>query len=250
MPDQPVFDLCQSSRCGALSWQYRLNVGGSISMAVPLADQCSPYIHRYGSIAVLLAALAGCGTTEHFVDQPQLTFDGSQQDTRQAVAKLFGLDTPYTVKLCEADPSSKECQKDSESIAATGVGGLFLPLVLHVNGLRINQARPTADGLAIHVSVDSSADGIPPLCATADGTIIARANNTASMRIGNFYCNWVLVGNVLVNADLSIDRIDLKDETFTGYYKSIFHGTGNVSGSGYYKASITRITQFVPQEKT
>jgi hypothetical protein len=49
----------------------------------------------------------------------------------------------------------------------------------------------------------------------------------------------MVVGNVLATADLSIDRIDLKNKTFTGYYRLTFHGTGNVAGSGYYKAVIT-----------
>jgi hypothetical protein len=54
----------------------------------------------------------------------------------------------------------------------------------------------------------------------------------------HFYCNWVVVGNVLVNADLSIDQISLKDKVFTGFYKVTFHGTGNAAGAGYYRAVI------------
>lgn len=201
-----------------------------------------PHMRRHGALAVLLPALAACGTTEHFVERPPLTIEGSQGEKRQAVAQLFGADTPYTVKLCEADPASRDCKKDSDSISATGVGGLLFPLFLHVHGLEVSQAHPSADGLAIEVSFNSTADGIPPICATADGKIISRDNNTALIQASNFYCNWLAVGNVLVNADLSIDRIDLKNKIFTGYYKLAFHGTGNVSGSGYYKAVITPIS--------
>lgn len=196
----------------------------------------------FAAMTVWLPLLAGCGTTEHFVEGPPLTIDGSQGESRQAVAQLFGADTPYTVKLCEADPASKECKKDSDSISATGVGGLLFPLFLHVHGLKISRTRPSNDGLAIAVAFDSTADGIPPICATADGKIISRDNKTASIQASNFYCNWMAVGNVLVNADLSIDRIDMKNKAFTGYYKLAFHGTGNVSGSGYYKAVITPIS--------
>jgi hypothetical protein len=187
----------------------------------------------------LLPALAACGTTSHFVEQPPLAVEGTPGDTRQAIAQLFGAETPYTIKLCEADPTTKTCKKDSKSISATGVGGLFIPLVLHVHGMRVSREHPSADGLAIEVSFDSSADGIPPICATADGKVTLRGHDTALIQAGNFYCNWMAVGNVLVKADLSIDRIDLKNEAFTGYYKLVFHGTGNVSGSGYYKAVIT-----------
>jgi hypothetical protein len=54
----------------------------------------------------------------------------------------------------------------------------------------------------------------------------------------NTSTNWVVVGNVLVNTDLSIDNISLKDKVFTGFYKVTFHGTGNAAGSGYYRAVI------------
>ena len=56
------------------------------------------------------------------------------------------------------------------------------------------------------------------------------------MQLRNFYCNWMLIGNVIVNADLSIDTINVKDKVVTGFYKLTFHGTGNAAGSGYYKA--------------
>jgi hypothetical protein len=58
------------------------------------------------------------------------------------------------------------------------------------------------------------------------------------VQLRNFYCNWLVIGNVVVNADLSIDNVNLKDRVFTGFYKVTFHGTGNAAGSGYYKAVI------------
>lgn len=198
---------------------------------------------RYLSLAIVLPAMAGCGTTGHFVEQPPLTVGGSQEGARQAVAQLFASAKPYTVKLCEADPSSKQCKKDSESISATGVGGLFIPLVLHVHGIGISKEHPSTDGLAMNMSFKSTADGIPPICASADGKLILRNNDTALLQASNFYCNWMAVGNVLVNVDLSIDSADPQNKTFTGYYKLVFHGTGNVSGSGYYRAVIAADTK-------
>lgn len=187
----------------------------------------------------VVLALAGCGTTGHYVDKPQLTFDGGRADARDAVAQLFGPDVPYTVRLCAADPSTKDCKTGAPGLSATGVGGLFFPLLLRVNGMRVRQQRPSPDGLAIEAALSSRADGIAPLCTTAHAAVVSRDDNTASIRIRNLYCNWLAVGNVIASLDLSIDRIDLKDKTFTGYYKLTFHGTGNVSGSGYYKAVIT-----------
>ena len=190
------------------------------------------------AVVLSLIALTACGTTRRFVEQPQLTIDQPQKETHQAVAELYGQAMPYTIKLCEADPSSKECKQGSEGITATGVGGLLLPLTLHVTGITVRRQSQSVDGWAIDASFQSKVDAISPLCQTAHGQILSRDNATVSVQLRNFYCNWLVVGNVVVNADFSIDHIDLKDKAFTGFYRMTFHGTGNAAGSGYYKAAI------------
>ncbi len=194
--------------------------------------------YRFLLSALLLLALSGCGTTRRYVDQPPLTVDGPDRTPRQAVAKLFDGLTRYTVNLCEADPVSKQCTKGSDSIRANGVGGLLLPLTLHLSGMTVNEQSPAGAGWAIETSVQSKVDAIPPVCRTAHGQILLRDNDTITVQLRNFYCNWVIVGNVLVNVDLSIDHIDSRNKAFTGFYKITFHGTGNAAGSGYYRAVI------------
>lgn len=189
-------------------------------------------------LTLTLSVLTGCGTTRHFVEQPLLTVDDPRQSARQAAANLFDLALPYTVTLCEADPASKKCKEGNAGIAAQGVGGLLLPLRLHVTELTVSKQSQVGDSWAIDASVRSKVDAISPLCQTAHGQIVSRENNTISVQLEHFYCNWVVVGNVLVNTDLSIDNISLKDKVFTGFYKVTFHGTGNAAGSGYYRAVI------------
>jgi len=184
-----------------------------------------------------LLALSACGTTHRFVDQPPLTVE-SGKDARSAAADLFESITPYTVNLCEAEQSSRQCKNGSVGIRASGVGGLFLPLALHVTGMTVSKQDAANDGWTIEASFQSKVDAISPLCRTAHGQIVFRDNGTVSLRVQNFYCNWVLVGNVIVNADLSIDHIDPQAKVFTGFYRVTFHGTGNAAGSGYYRATI------------
>jgi hypothetical protein len=182
--------------------------------------------------------LPACGTTRRFVDQPQLTIDGFDNTPRQATAQLFDEVTPYHVSLCEADPISKACKRGSDGVRANGVGGLFIPLLLNVSGMTISMQSPSGSGWAIDAAVQSKADGIPPLCRTAHGHILLRDNNTITVQLHNFYCNWLAVGNVIVNTDFSVDHIDSQNRVFNGFYKITFHGTGNAVGSGYYRAVI------------
>ncbi len=100
----------------------------------------------------------------------------------------------------------------------------------------MSKQSPAQSGWAIDASVESKVDAISPLCRTAHGQILLRDNDTLTVHLRN--CNWVVVGNVLVNTDFSIDHIDPPNKAFTGFYKITFHGTGNAAGSGYYKAVI------------
>jgi hypothetical protein len=195
--------------------------------------------HRFMLTALTVLALAGCGTTRRFVDQPKVTVAGSDKTAHQAAVELFDGLTPYAVNLCEADPVSKQCRKGSDGVTAHGVGGLLFPLALNVRGMTVSKQSPAQEGgWMIDASVKSRVDAIPPVCRTAHGQILLRDNDTVSMQLENFYCNWVVIGNVLVNAAFSIDHIDSQTKAFTGFYKITFHGTGNAAGSGYYRAVI------------
>ena len=194
--------------------------------------------HRLILTTCAFLTLSACGTTRRFIDQPQLTVDGADQTSRQATAELFDGVTPYRISFCEADAVSKDCKKGSNGVRANGVGGLFIPLVLNVSGMTVSKQSPSDSGWAIDAAVQSKADAIPPLCRTAHGQILLRDNNTITVQLQNFYCNWVVVGNVLVNADFSIDHIDSQKKAFNGFYKITFRGTGNAAGSGYYRAVI------------
>jgi hypothetical protein len=193
--------------------------------------------NRFFCAALVPLILTACGTTSRFVAKPSLVTDTPEKNGREAAAALFDATTPYVVSLCEANQTSKACTATNEGISASGVGGLFLPLRLRVTGMTISKQARSDDGWSFDASVDSKVDSLAPHCRVAHGQIVSR-NDSLSVQLESFYCNWLVVGSVLVNAELSIDGINSKERTFTGFYKITFHGTGNAAGSGYYKAAV------------
>jgi hypothetical protein len=193
-----------------------------------------------GAAAVCVAALSltACGTTRNFVDHSALSIVPPSTNPRSAVATIFSSNTPLYISLCNARRSTGECLPGDSGITARGVGGLLFPLSLHVRGIRVGAVHETADSTNFDAAFDSKVDAIAPLCQSSRVHAVYSDDGSLSLRFGKFYCNWALVGNVIVDADLSIDSISVKERTFTGFYRITFHGTGNAAGSGYFRASI------------
>lgn len=193
---------------------------------------------RNGAVTVLALLLAGCGTTRNYVDHPALTVVPSGAGPRGAVETVFSGKTPFYLSLCNASRSTRDCLPGDSGITARGVGGLFLPLKLHVRGIRVSAVHQAGDNLVFDGAFDSKVDAIAPLCGASHAQAIHGDDGSVSLRFGKFYCNWALVGNVIVSADFSIDSVSVGDRILTGFYRITFHGTGNAAGSGYFRASI------------
>jgi hypothetical protein len=140
-----------------------------------------PSTRNYIAFGLSLLALETCGTTQRFVDQPRLTIDESELDARRAAAALFDSSAPYTIRLCEANPASKECKQEDKGITASGVGGLFIPLTLHITGMIVSKQVQAVDGWAVDASFQSKADGMEShLVETAEDSVFQLAKATAT----------------------------------------------------------------------
>lgn len=189
-------------------------------------------------LSLVALSLEACGTTRQYVDRPALTVMPPSENPRGAVEAIFAGDTPLYLSLCNASRSTRECLPGDSGLTARGVGGLFLPLKLRVRGIRVSAVQQAAGVTSFDGAVDSRVDAIAPLCGSSRVRAVYGADGSLALRFGKFYCNWAVVGNVIVSAEFSIDSVSVKDRTLTGFYRITFHGTGNAAGSGYFRASV------------
>ncbi|MHB8813854.1 MAG: hypothetical protein ACYDAE_11360 [Steroidobacteraceae bacterium] len=132
-----------------------------------MATSTKAALRPTAAMCLVAVALAGCGTTRNFVDHPVLKVAPPSTSPRDAVAAILSGNTPLYVSLCNARESSKQCLPGDSGITAQGVGGLFLPLRLHVRGIRVSAVHQTVDGTAFDGAVDSKVDAIAPLCGSS-----------------------------------------------------------------------------------
>ncbi len=163
---------------------------------------------------------------------------GSSPAMARALAALFAHpDAPQRFRLCEADPETGDCDDADDGLTAIGLGGAALPLYMDVDALSVSQVEREGEGWTFESRFDSRVNGIPPLCTDATAELQVNDVGSANIEYGGFYCNWILIGNVVTRLKLSIDRIDLPSQSFGGYYALSFNGTGNAVGQGYFRAT-------------
>lgn len=190
--------------------------------------------------AVLVTILNACSSTERYLQNSELTITGSTVTNQQALNKFFHkADEGYKIDICEADTQTNECLEDGKGVIAQGFGGIFLPLFMEMYGLDIIQSNLDGDIILVRSKIDADINKIAPWCGTVSGRLTTE-NAVATLSFSNFYCNWAVIGNVITNIDMSINNLNVTEETFSGYYRITFYGTGNASGSGYYKAALLR----------
>lgn len=191
-----------------------------------------------------VSALASCSGTGRYIDSPVLRVQDTQALPDIAVSRLFlGQTGPYTIVFCDADQATGECIAGKGGLSATGVGGLFLPLIMDLSGIEVSEAARGKEGIDLKTRLVATVSEIAPVCGNVEGKVIMRATHTANLELSDFYCNWMAIGNVITNIKLSIDSIHLSEQSFTGFYSISLYGTGNANGSGYYKAVLTPTMQ-------
>lgn len=193
-------------------------------------------------LVLCISVLVACSGTGRYIESPVLRVQDTQATPDEAVSRMFLRQAaPYTIVLCDADQATGECLEGKGGLSATGVGGLFLPLIMDLSRIEVSQAARGKEDIDLKARLVATVNEIPPVCGEVDGKIIMRATDVANLELSDFYCNWMAIGNVITNIKLSVNGIKLNEQSFTGFYSISLYGTGNANGSGYYKAVITPV---------
>ncbi|MEM9883823.1 MAG: hypothetical protein AAF800_13000 [Planctomycetota bacterium] len=196
-------------------------------------------MHRVIGSVLAVWLLAGCGSLGAYDDTALLVVAGPEVSPVEAVRSWWmGPPRPYRIVLEEADPGTGEPVAGAGGLSASGVGGLFLPLRFDWTAAVVEDVRPTERGVAFTARLESEVNLIPTWQGRVRGAVEADDRGAVRLRLRPFYANWAVIGNVIAGGDLSLARIDRRDQTFRGTYRVMFFGTGNATGSGHYRATL------------
>ena len=193
---------------------------------------------QMGAVALLVACQSA------FVADPELTIqsvDGVRLGAKfagAAVDELFLRDAPYSITLSEADPGSGLDFDGEQGLSSKGLGGLFLPLRLEARRLDVESVDRRDSSLRFVSTIDAEGNGVDVWCCKQNGRITVSDQHGVDLSLSLLYCNWIVIGNVVTDLKMPVDRINLQRGIFTGYYELCFYGTGNAFGSGYFRGKV------------
>ena len=202
-------------------------------------------MNRWSSLLAAAAALlvAGCaGTPQQYLvkevnicaaekcDAATAKYSGAQ--LLAGFQQLLKLSEGSKVAICDADPTTRACK-------TVGICHLVLGGIIPGNGCaeevvfsEIAMSKQ-AGQISLKANMPRTFIGTPLTCATMTGTLSVRSADEISLDFEPYYCNWMVVGNMIATFNFAVESLDLDRGQIGGYWRDKVEGTGNGSGSGY-----------------
>jgi len=156
------------------------------------------FVKRFTIAAVVALSLSACATAR-LPDIPAVASDpsGSRVSLEQAVRTLKPDEGQALVfTLCEANAQTGRCLEPTVGLAGYGLGGIFLPLLMRVEGFELNRNSAKSEG-ALRIAFSTIVNEIPPFCSETDAEFEILEGDILRLGATPFFCNWVGVGNVI-----------------------------------------------------
>ncbi|MEM1441225.1 MAG: hypothetical protein AAGF67_02715 [Verrucomicrobiota bacterium] len=200
-------------------------------------QQLSPLSNRYSylfSVFALLSILCTSCTTptqDREADQGSAVRVSSSRENE--VFSFFGYRNgkgrPTTLSFTNTDPETGAAKQGG--LKSFVLGGIAVPGVLEIKGLRLSNHRIVGGALVMDAKVDATYIGIPPQCGKSTLTVKAGGSGL-SVKFKPVYCNWVAIGNVV--SYMKLKDLKFRSDRITGSYNIGVNGTANGTGGGTF----------------
>ena len=196
-----------------------------------VGKSCRPW-RRLAVCVVLGGLLWGCASTPPPVADVQVCLDdrctpAAETFTASALAdglyQLWKRNENTKLTICDALPGRRECEDDGINFFVQGgpIPGLAAIESGDLAHIKFDQSRGE---ITAKIRYDANFIGVPTTCGQSEVTVSVRSANDISIASNDFYCNWLVVGNVLWNGRFAVDLID--------FDKALMGGTYSVGGAG------------------
>jgi hypothetical protein len=195
------------------------------------------------SSGLIAAALSGCATSPPpavpgtvevcSADQCGKAAERySAEQLAQGLGHLLQMNDGAPLKLCGADPKTRECLDDD--IGYFVLGGI-LPGRGSARSATMSQVQVDADARAVRyvMAMPMRFLGIDLSCADHDAVLTVQSPDAIQIVDSTYRCTWMVMGIMGASFSFAIDSIDFDKGRVGGRWKHSVAGTGNGRGQGY-----------------
>lgn len=176
------------------------------------------------AVPILLLALGGCATKVESSGNLQVCRNGrcapagetmTRADLVEALHGLFRDSAGAPIGLCEAAGSACKDRNVSFYVQGGPIPGLASIDAADAAGISLDRDQ---GAIRLNLTYRASFLGVPTACGASETVVTVASLTDVRIESGNFYCNWLLVGNVVANSHYAVERIDLDTGKLTGRY--------------------------------
>ena len=188
---------------------------------------------RVAACMVLGGLLWGCASEPPPVTGVQVCRDDrcapaaetfTESALAEALYQLWKRNENTKLTICDALPGGRKCEKKGINFYVQGgpIPGLGAIHSGDLTDISLDQSRGE---ITSKIKYEANFIGIPTACGKSEVTVSVRSVRDVRIASNDFYCNWLVVGNVLWNGRFAVDLID--------FDKALMGGTYSVGGAGF-----------------
>lgn len=188
--------------------------GWSALLVALLVASCAAPLETSGRLEVCRAGR--CGPAAQVM---------TENDLLDSLYSLFRDNAAMPLTLCDA--KGGVCQEKNISFFVQGgpIPGVASIDKADTGSIVLDRARKQ---IRLDITYHAAFIGVPTVCGRSQAVLSVAAMNDVRIESGDFYCNWLVVGNVLWNGRYVIDHID--------FDKGILAGSYSMGGGGFLAA--------------
>ena len=187
---------------------------------------------RFAVCVVLGGFLWGCASSPPPVTSVQVCLDdrctpAAETFTASALAdglhQFWKRNENTKLTICDALPGRQECEDEGINFFVQGgpIPGLAAIESGDLADIKFDRGKGE---ITSTIRYDANFIGVPTTCGRSDVTVSVRSVDDIEIASNDFYCNWLVVGNVVWNGRFAVDLID--------FDKALMGGTYSVGGAG------------------
>ena len=188
-------------------------------------------------VLLICIATASCQQAMHAASRSPIKAQSASQTVVQSLNQIVESENDadkLRFNLCSTEPGRFKCTGDAPHLKGKDFG--LMPVTLSVDAIELQNLSAGANGWAGNATLKLKVNGIDLWCRRGNISALINPAGRVETSLDSTFCNWLLLGNAIIEMQLSIEELDLRTRSVACFYTLQAKGTTRAEASGYFMA--------------